>query len=76
MNKRTWRMVWWGTYPVLRDCYTFSEFKTLELKIPIFFSEDIDTEEPPAGWDIAQESRSHFTELLMAGNQDLVRATR
>jgi hypothetical protein len=39
-----------------------------------FFSEDIDTEEPPAGWDIAQETRSHFTELLMAGNQELVRA--
>lgn len=38
----------------------------------LFSSVDMDSEEPPEGWDIAQESRSHFTELLMASNRDLL----
>ena len=32
----------------------------------------MDSEEPPEGWDIAHESKSHFTELLMSDNRDLV----
>jgi hypothetical protein len=34
----------------------------------------MDSEEPPEGWDIAKETKSHFTELLMNDNRDLVRA--
>jgi hypothetical protein len=66
-------------FPVL-VCYTTKNLATLMMTLrPLLTvlttcSVGIDSEEAPEGWDIAHESRSHFSELMSSENQELVRA--